>query len=110
VTLSTLSVWALRLAAAPWLLALVACEDTGGRPPEVGSDSLHPEPTPCLIDSHGRVSDNGDRKALCCPDGFVVGGRPMSTCRRGECCWIGDDMGRPPPPPESPGGRNVPPS
>jgi hypothetical protein len=97
-------------AAGALLLGLAACEGADSRPPEVGSNPWYPRPTPCLVDAHGAVSKSGDRQALCCPEGFVFAGALRTGCRRGECCWVGDDMDTPPLPPESPAGFTVPPS
>jgi hypothetical protein len=92
------------------LLALASCESEGARPPQAGSNPWYPRPTACRVDAHGAVSESGDRKAQCCPEGFVVGGTRVSSCRAGECCWVGDDMGGPALFPGAPGGPHIPPS
>jgi hypothetical protein len=91
------------------LVGLASCESVEARSPETGSNPWYPRPTACLVDSRGDVSEFGDRKATCCPEGFVVGGTRGSNCKAGQCCWVGDDMGRPGFFPGAPGGPQTPP-
>jgi hypothetical protein len=84
------------------LLALIAQAACATHVPE---SKAHPNPwyplsQPCWVDKTGNVTDAGGQSAMCCPEGFIAGGGPMSPdCQRGSCCHFSEDMEKPPPMP-----------
>jgi hypothetical protein len=81
-------------AAAACVVSAAACATPAIFKPDGEVNAWHPQPQACAV---------AGRAALCCPEGFVMGGsRVSSDCADGTCCPFVEGMGKPPPTPLGP--------
>lgn len=93
------------LLAASILAVTLAGSSCAPEPPPVT-----PVPSPCRVDDSGQITPDGGRRAMCCPKDYVAGGNSDTSCPKGACCPLTNDVGSPPQQPPGAAVKGAPPN